>query len=1139
MKKHRLNVSRQNAFVSRMLRLIGIQAALSTACLPAFSQWEQVASTNGISASGGSFQNLVIDNSGNYYVSYYDLSVSRGSVQKYNGTSWSYAGGTAGITAGTATYSALAADQSGNIYYSNQNGYPNSGMNVRKFDGTSWTSMPDAESATVNFQSLAVSGSGTLLAAYNVGNGTVKRLVNGAWEQVGTSGFAGSTPYYLDMVAGTNNKVYVAFVVNSSVAVYENDVNAPATQAWTHVGGGTGVASATSSEQFRSSIAIDASNHLYLAYTSTTANGNKANVMKYDGTQWNQLGTANFSPNRVHYLNIAVTSSGTPYVAFSAFENAPNNKNMVMTFNGTAWSAVGGAAISAGEAKWNSVAIDTDGKPVIAYSDASLNKTVVMKFTGCLPAFQYNADGNMITRVQFNTIDNTSPFTSGTTPQYENFTNISTDVTIGQTYPLTVKAPSSTFPSDVMVFVDWNKDGEFNEPGIYVGLVGPANPANALSVSTDITIPATAVPGTVKMRIVKNSNIAALSNPSAPNTITGACDQNLRAGQTEDYSLNIIAATNTCSGDPGPVPGDLGCVTLTYGGQSVEYTTVRAGDGNIWLQQNLGSTRIASGAADTDAFGDLFQWGRWDDGHQSRTSAISTVAAAPNNPAGLNGGNPAFLNSSPEWWGTNALTDTWNAATPAEATAINGCDPCKALGNDWKLPSSEDWAAVISNESMTNILSAFESNLKLATGGTRNDDGTFNFVGQRGYYWTSTPGGMGGKLLYYSNFIVNPSAGYPRSQGGSIRCVKMAPVPDAVSIEVTTQNNIAVITTNGGTLQAEAEILPAEADQAVTWSIVNVTGTAIISATGLVTAQTNGTVWAKAVAVSNSALRDSVEITISGQFTAVQSINVMTENSVPAVITTNAGTLQAEAIIFPATADQAVTWSIVNVTGAATISATGLVTAQMNGTVWAKAVSVGNPLLKDSVEITISGQFVAAQSIDVVTQNGVAAVITTNGGTLQVQAVILPATASQLVTWSIVNGTGTTTISASGLITAQTNGTVWAKAVSVQEPSVKDSLLITISGISGAGLEESSAQLPVRLYPNPAENAVTLVWAEQQNAMQLLFTDVTGKIVLQQMVDAGALSTGLEIDLSQIQAGVYYVHLQSEQGHFVETMIKR
>jgi len=84
--------------------------------------------------------------------------------------------------------------------------------------------------------------------------------------------------------------------------------------------------------------------------------------------------------------------------------------------------------------------------------------------------------------------------------------------------------------------------------------------------------------------------------------------------------------------------------------------------------------------------------------------------------------------------------------------------------------------------------------------------------------------------------------------------------------------------------------------------------------------------------------------------------------------------------------------------------------------------------------------------IDVATQGGVPAVITTGGGTLQMTSVILPSNANQAVTWSIVAGTGNATISATGLVSGLSDGNVWAKATAVQDVTVKDSMMITLSG---------------------------------------------------------------------------------------------
>jgi uncharacterized protein (TIGR02145 family) len=247
----------------------------------------------------------------------------------------------------------------------------------------------------------------------------------------------------------------------------------------------------------------------------------------------------------------------------------------------------------------------------------------------------------------------------------------------------------------------------------------------------------------------------------------------------KNYLVLLLLFTTTillgqdCS-DPGTTPGNLGCVTFTYKGNPITYTTVRGRDGKIWLQQNLGSETVASSATDAASFGDLFQWGRWDDGHQIRSSTTSSIALEPNNPLGLNGGMSEFLTNDADWWISGTQTDRWEAPTPANATSENGCDPCKALGEGWTMPTQEDWTQAIASENITNIATAYDSSLKLSVGGTRTSSGGFNFVGQRGYYWSKTTSSSGNyaKYFYYSNAVVNAGAGSFREQGSSVRCLK-------------------------------------------------------------------------------------------------------------------------------------------------------------------------------------------------------------------------------------------------------------------------------------------------------------------------------------------------------------------------------
>ncbi|MDO9630165.1 MAG: Ig-like domain-containing protein, partial [Acholeplasmataceae bacterium] len=269
----------------------------------------------------------------------------------------------------------------------------------------------------------------------------------------------------------------------------------------------------------------------------------------------------------------------------------------------------------------------------------------------------------------------------------------------------------------------------------------------------------------------------------------------------------------------------------------------------------------------------------------------------------------------------------------------------------------------------------------------------------------------------------------------------------ASSISITSAQDRAFIDEYQGTLQMSAVVLPANAaNKNVVWSVENGTGSATISATGLLTAVTNGTVTVKATSAQNGAVFGTKTITLSNQDASVTSVELSAAGNAT-TITTFQGTLQFAVEVLPAiAANKAVVWSVENGTGSATISAAGLLTAASNGTVTVRVASVSNPTVHDSMVITISNQEVAVTSIEL-TSAGNLQVINTFGGTLQFNANVLPANANnKAVLWTVNNGSGSATISNTGLLTAVSNGTVTVVVTSVSNSSVSSTMVITISG---------------------------------------------------------------------------------------------
>ncbi|PKL21245.1 MAG: hypothetical protein CVV48_08905 [Spirochaetae bacterium HGW-Spirochaetae-4] len=260
----------------------------------------------------------------------------------------------------------------------------------------------------------------------------------------------------------------------------------------------------------------------------------------------------------------------------------------------------------------------------------------------------------------------------------------------------------------------------------------------------------------------------------------------------------------------------------------------------------------------------------------------------------------------------------------------------------------------------------------------------------------------------------------------------------------------AITVANGSTLQMSTAELPTDAtDTSVTWSVEAGTGTATISATGLLTGTGIGTVTVKATANDGSAIVGELEITVTAVVaTPIDVASIVVAGAGDAITVENGSTLQMDATVLPVDAtDMSVTWSVEAGTGTATISATGLLTGTAVGTVTAKATANDGSAIVGELEITVTA--VAATPIDVasiVVAGAGDAITVANGATLQMGATVLPVDATDMsVTWSVEAGTGTATISATGLLTGTGMGTVTVNATANDGSDIVGTLGITVT----------------------------------------------------------------------------------------------
>jgi uncharacterized protein (TIGR02145 family) len=181
--------------------------------------------------------------------------------------------------------------------------------------------------------------------------------------------------------------------------------------------------------------------------------------------------------------------------------------------------------------------------------------------------------------------------------------------------------------------------------------------------------------------------------------------------------------------------------------------------GEIWMDRNLGASQVATSSTDAAAYGDLYQWGRAADGHESRTSGTTSTLATSDTPGH---GNFITNGSSPYDWRNPQNDNLWQGVSGTN-------NPCPS---GYRLPTEAEWEAERTSWSSNNEAGAFASPLKLPLAGFRNySNGTLNAVGSYGYYWSSTVSGTNARNLYfYSSYALMYS--YYRAYGFSVRCLK-------------------------------------------------------------------------------------------------------------------------------------------------------------------------------------------------------------------------------------------------------------------------------------------------------------------------------------------------------------------------------
>jgi gliding motility-associated-like protein len=138
----------------------------------------------------------------------------------------------------------------------------------------------------------------------------------------------------------------------------------------------------------------------------------------------------------------------------------------------------------------------------------------------------------------------------GATQTYTNYTNLTPNqLAPGVIYPISVTQVNTTatyYQSYLKVYIDYNQNGLFTDPGENVfAQLGPAT-ATYNGFTGNFTVPTTATPGYTRMRFVLWQGGTATSvSPCSPSPATA-----YSYGETEDYTVFIMASPTATSNSP-------------------------------------------------------------------------------------------------------------------------------------------------------------------------------------------------------------------------------------------------------------------------------------------------------------------------------------------------------------------------------------------------------------------------------------------------------------------------------------------------------------------------------------------------------------------------------------------------------------
>jgi hypothetical protein len=975
------------------------------------------------------------------------------------------------------------------VAYSEQNTTGSSfKASVKKYNGTGWeyVGTPGFSAWRANDVSMDINlTTGEPYVAYqDMASGAEKTTVmkfNGtSWVNVGAPTFSGGTIAREQCIKidGLNGMPYVAmrYKGTGSSAPYEIKVMKFDGTNWVNVGSGiiAGVTGATGI-----SMAID--NGTPYVTCLNASQSDATSVFKFNGTAWVSVGSLTVSAGAADHQSIAVYN-GTPYVAYRDLANS--NKTTVRKFNGTSWVNVGTVGFSANQAQFQSIAIDNSGIPFVAYSDNSNfgggGQTTVMQFDGTNWVNTGSASFTTVNSAfQDLAIDNGTPYVT-----YMDGGNLR--ITAKAFLPCILDVPD-------------------------VNLMQALLSDNAINTNNNLFIECTEAAAYSGTLFLGSLNITDATGLEAFTNATGLQIQGNSGLTTLDLSSNTALESISCTAN--------GLTTLTIGTNNAleelfaenNSLTALNVSGAVNLLKLMISNMPSLSGMDLSANTELLELDCSGSTSIGGSGIIKEIDFSQNTQL-------TTLNVS------NCGLTIVDVSANSNLTSL-ACD-----GNSLEYLN----VANGNNANMGTML-----NLALDA---RNNSGLTCIQVDNGFTPT-TP-----------DWEKDPGASY------SIACTPLCyvTIPDPSFKAYLVGNGS--INTNGDTeIQCSEASAYTEDFQLFNLNISDLTGIEAFTAlTELFFSNNNVTTLDLSANLSLTHLRSSqnpislLDLSNNTALTFLEcqsnalstldltnNISLTTlkvdNNTLGNLDVANQGALTSFSCSNNAlTSLNLANGNNINLFQIQANNNPNLTCIEVDDESYSTTNWVGNSYTFDAQASfsTNCNSTILVSSITVQGQGG-ASTITTAGGTLLMEATVLPANADDATyTWSVMDGSGSASIDANGLLTAITDGTVSVIANANDASGIAGTATITISNQT-AGINEKEVAELVKVYPNPVSSHL-FVNIEGGQINHLEIVDYAGRVV-----KTIAVKNSKGVDVSDLNEGVYILKVSSENGIFIRRFIKQ